>query len=555
MKRKNFLKGAQTGGTRLINRKLFLLAGLITLILCFAFFACDLPLGDEVTEVKLSKTSLTIAAGDADYLTVTVPANAANVTWASNNTDYVTVSNGIIKAKDSAAGKTTQVTAKIGTKSASCTITITGDPAGTQVSGITLSSPSITMTVSETRPISCSISPAGAANKAVFWTSSAPGIAKVDSNSGVVTAVATGSAVITVTTKNKGRTATCNVTVSAPVSNPGEPSAPSGDDDKVTNITINKATLSLVVGSTEALTVTAQPATAIDYTVTWTSSDEAKATVDNGGLVTAVAAGTATITAKVGEFTDTCVVTVTAPTTAVVNLNKTNLTLFTTGGNNISTATLTATVLPATTTVTWGNWSSSDSTKVTVTGSGAGGNVTAVAKGTATITVAYTISSESKTATCIVTVVDPADCFGYYTGKYKNSSNKDITETVNISNSFVYITDNETPANPDYFDFIVDKLEPATTPDNLKATYPIALKITGKINDAKPIKADVLYGTSTAKGFTSSDITNKVTCWMFVYISSDGKIVRSPFNKTGTGFDNRTAPITDAGDIIRSYTK
>ena len=549
MKRKNLY--------RFINRKAILVAGLIAFVFCMTFISCDLPDENEITSIKLDKSTLSIPAGDVDYLTVTtVPANATGVIWKTSINGVVTVNNGKITADLSAAGKPVTVIASnaSGKVSSSCAVMVTGEPAGTQVSSISLVGSGITMTVNETRTISHSILPDGAANKAVFWTSSAPGVAKVDPSSGIITAVSSGTAEITVTTKNKGKTAKCTVTVSAPSSNP-DPSIPS--EDAVTSITMTPKTLSLETGKTGTLSVTAAPATATNYTVTWTSSDSAKATVDNNGLVTAVAAGSATITAKVGEFSDTCVVTVTAASSIV--LSKTNLTLFTTGGNNISSATITATVPSAVVSGDAVTWVSSDATKATVTKSstGIGGNITAVAKGTATITVSVTIEGNAKTATCTVTVVDPADYYGSYSGKYKNSSNKEITETVNISRDFIYITDNENTSNPDYFDFTVDKWEPATTPETYKSAYPIALKITGKINNAKPVGASALYGTSTAKDFTQSDITNKTTCWMFVYVSSDGKVIRSPFNKTSTtaGTDNRTAPVMSTTTDPRIYSK
>lgn len=79
----------------------------------------------------------------------------------------------------------------------------------------------------------------------------------------------------------------------------------------VESITLDKETAALTVGG-EALTLTATvlPEDATDKTVTWTSSDEKVATVDNG-VVTAVGAGTATITAKAGDVEATCEVTVT----------------------------------------------------------------------------------------------------------------------------------------------------------------------------------------------------------------------------------------------------
>ncbi|WP_413521609.1 Ig-like domain-containing protein [Brochothrix thermosphacta] len=81
----------------------------------------------------------------------------------------------------------------------------------------------------------------------------------------------------------------------------------------VTGITLNKTTLAKIVGETEKLTATVAPANATDKTVTWTTSDAKIATVGADGTVTAIAVGSATITAKAGTKTATCVVTVSEP--------------------------------------------------------------------------------------------------------------------------------------------------------------------------------------------------------------------------------------------------
>lgn len=77
------------------------------------------------------------------------------------------------------------------------------------------------------------------------------------------------------------------------------------------SITLNKSTTTIAASSTETLTATTVPA---DAEVTWTSSNSEIAQVSSAGLVTAVAAGEATITASIdsGAKTATCVVTVTA---------------------------------------------------------------------------------------------------------------------------------------------------------------------------------------------------------------------------------------------------
>lgn len=80
----------------------------------------------------------------------------------------------------------------------------------------------------------------------------------------------------------------------------------------VTSVTVSPKTLDLEVGQTGTLTATVNPANATDKTVTWTTSNAKVATVANG-VVTAVAKGTATITATAGGKTATCTVTVKVP--------------------------------------------------------------------------------------------------------------------------------------------------------------------------------------------------------------------------------------------------
>jgi uncharacterized protein YjdB len=80
----------------------------------------------------------------------------------------------------------------------------------------------------------------------------------------------------------------------------------------LTGIDATPATTSKVVGQTQQITVAPIPSTSALPAVTYSSSDVTKATVSAAGLITAVAAGTATITVTGKGFTDTVVVTVTA---------------------------------------------------------------------------------------------------------------------------------------------------------------------------------------------------------------------------------------------------
>lgn len=176
---------------------------------------------------------------------------------------------------------------------------------------------------------------------------------------------------------------------------------------EVTSIVLEPKTLTLQVGQSASLTPhvaddnTTGDSTQPDYEVNWSSSNEAAATVDDTGSVTAIAAGSTTITAALKSDAtkkDTCEVTVIDPSVPIpvtgVSLNKTTLTLALGG-----TETLTATVAPADTANKTVTWTSSDSTVATVSN----GTVTAVGAGTATIT-ATSNADATKSAACTVTV-------------------------------------------------------------------------------------------------------------------------------------------------------
>ncbi len=87
------------------------------------------------------------------------------------------------------------------------------------------------------------------------------------------------------------------------VSNPG-------GDIPVSSITLNKNSLVLNVGQSKTLSATVLPTYASNRTVVWSCSDETIATVDNNGVVTAIAEGNAVITAAAGGKSATCSVTV-----------------------------------------------------------------------------------------------------------------------------------------------------------------------------------------------------------------------------------------------------
>ena len=170
----------------------------------------------------------------------------------------------------------------------------------------------------------------------------------------------------------------------------------------VTEITLNRNSLSLNSGGTFPLQATALPLTALNSSMTWTSSDENVATVNANGLVTAVGGGTCTITCTAkdgGGASATCEVTVVQLVTDIT-LSQTTLVLLVDGYKR-----LTATVLPSNASNQGVTWASSDESIAEVTSNGL---VAAVALGTCTITCTAKDGSGVK-ATCEV-IVDLHEC-------------------------------------------------------------------------------------------------------------------------------------------------
>ena len=159
------------------------------------------------------------------------------------------------------------------------------------VTGVTLDKTEAALTeAGATVTLVATVVPENATDKTVTWSTSDDKVATVVD--GVVTAVANGKATITATVGEK--TATCEVTVAI----------------AVTGVTLDKETATLTeAGATVTLVATVAPVNAADKTVVWSTSDDKVATVVDG-VVTAVANGKATITAKAGEFSATCEVTV-----------------------------------------------------------------------------------------------------------------------------------------------------------------------------------------------------------------------------------------------------
>ena len=253
----------------------------------------------NVTEVTLDKTELTLTEGETETLTATVkPDNADNrkVTWSSDKTDVATVG-GVGRVTAVKAGEAVvTVTTEDGGKTASCKVTVKAKAVG--VTDVTLDKTELTLTEGETETLTATVKPDNADNKKVAWSSDKTDVATVD-GAGRVTAVKAGEAVVTVTTEDGGKTATCKVTVKAKAV-------------PVTGVDVNPWVMTLSVRGTSKLSYTIRPADATNQNVKWESESPSVATVDSEGNVKGVAAGTAKIcvTTEDGGFKSYCTVTV-----------------------------------------------------------------------------------------------------------------------------------------------------------------------------------------------------------------------------------------------------
>src|SRR6056297_2732339 len=344
---------------------------------------CNVSVTIPVSSVALDKTTAGVVVGETTTLTATVsPADADNqiVAWSSNDESVATVDGGVVSG---VAAGTTVIRAASAEDSGlydECSITVTSS--AVSVTGVSLDSSTLSIEKGNNASLAVSLEPADATNSDVTWSSSDESVATV--SGGTVTAVGGGSATITVTTDDGGYTATCNVSVTIPVS----------------SVALDKTTAGVVVGETTTLTATVSPADADNQIVAWSSNDESVATVD-GGVVSGVAAGTTVIRAASAEDSglyDECSITVTSSAVSVTGVSLDSSTLSIEKGNNAS---LAVSLEPADATNSGVTWSSSDESVATVSG----GTVTAVGGGSATITV--TTDDGGYTATCNVSVTIP----------------------------------------------------------------------------------------------------------------------------------------------------
>ena len=253
---------------------------------------CKVNVKPHAESVGFSQSVYEIEKGDTLSLTPTIkPADSVDTikSYVSSNSDVAKIDgNGKVTALS--AGQTSITATTSNGKIAKCTVKV-----NVAATSIKLSQNTATVEKGSVFTLIATMQPDDS-NDNITWTSSVPTVATVAE--GVVTGINVGTTVITATT-HSGQKASCTVVVE-------------NATIEVTKITLNKTSLNLVKGNSETLTATVYPSDASNKTLTWKSSNSNVATVSNG-KITAVAVGTATITATANNGQKaTCTVNITA---------------------------------------------------------------------------------------------------------------------------------------------------------------------------------------------------------------------------------------------------
>ena len=328
-----------------------------------------------------------------------------------------------------------------------------------------------------------------------------------------------------------------------------------GVGTKAGGVRIDKREYALSVGTTKEIIATVIPETAKDKSLTWESSNPEVATVDENGVVTAVANGTATIrcTTVVGGFTASCTVTVTTKPESIM-LDYTEREIYTT-----KSVTLEAMVYPESANDRSVIWSSSN-TKVAKVDQN--GTVTGVGAGVATITVKTTDSG--LTAKCVVNVLKKKEVQSIVID-YKDETVKSKTIYINGTNT-IALGYTVSPSNATFKDVIWTSSNPAvatvdpmgkvkavsvgktvikcSSEDNPMVTATCTVYVKVRATDIQISSTSIKVYETKAKTLKATvlpaDASNKSVIWK----SSDTKIAKVDSNGKVTGVKAGTAYIT-----------
>jgi uncharacterized protein YjdB len=313
--------------------------------------SCSFFVPKLVESITISKDTMQMTVGQTRKLTaVASPDDATNrtITWLSSDKSIATVDqSGNVTAVGSSYSDPTQVKSAVITASSSdgsevkATCSVYVSPATVHVSGISLDQTSVTMYTDDigSHVLTATITPANAANQDITWTCDNPNVLWIKESGNTCAfgpAQTAGTAIITATTVDGSKTATCTVNVLQAVS-----------VEKVTlfkdNTTTYADSLQMPMNKSRQLYAVVSPTNATIKQVTWSSSNSAVATVSQSGLVTSVGIGSATITATSNNVvSNSCDVTVPNAATGI-SLDSHAVTVV---PSSSSATYLTATIIP-----------------------------------------------------------------------------------------------------------------------------------------------------------------------------------------------------------------
>jgi uncharacterized protein YjdB len=234
------------------------------------------------TEILLRSTAEVGVDGTLTLIPILTPANAdrESLVWTTSDAFTATVSDGLVSGWK--AG-TVIITAsdESGTVKAECRVTVRVN--SRPVTSITLNNRTMNLAVGATGSLTATVRPTNATIRGVTWLSSDEAVARVN-QSGRVTSVSAGTAIITAISDSSGLIATCTVTVHIPVQ----------------AVTLPELRINLRVGETYQLRPIITPEDATNRTVSYSVASSATASVTSEGLVTARRAGTTTIRVVAG---------------------------------------------------------------------------------------------------------------------------------------------------------------------------------------------------------------------------------------------------------------
>ena len=335
-----------------------------------------------LTGIKLNQSNVTVNLGEKGWIGATyMPSNADDkvLYWTSSNEKVATINEGVITPVGVGTATLT-ATSRAGGKTATCTVTVK-DPNSVSLQSIEMKTDKIALKQGETGWVGVTYNPSNVTDKVLTWASSNTDVATV--SEGNIKAVGAGTATLTAKSRDGGKTAKCEVTVT-------------DGTVKVQSISLKSTTEILTKGSTKTIYAVYNPSNVTDKVLTWSSSNTGVATVSEG-VVKAVGTGVATITAKSrdGGKTASCTVVVTDKNSQMKEITlKTTEETMKKGANT----TIYAVYNPSNVNDKVLYWTTSNPKVATVSE----GVVKAVGKGTATITA---ISKDGgKTATCKITV-------------------------------------------------------------------------------------------------------------------------------------------------------